>query len=337
MWAQETQIGADMFSDGDQTMIWATDLRTGEPLPGVEVEFVGSGKTVTTDAEGLVQTTTPSGSSESSPVVARHDGDSAIIESGWYQWSRSDRVPLVRLRRPPDVPPRRDGAHQGMGAAADRQRRRPTGRLASGAKISYQANDWYGNEIGTGTVDVNALGGFDFQFDIPAGANLGQAWINLSLSGAGVAGDYGHTIQIEEFRRPEFEVKARAESAGPYIVGDPATVAVEADYYSGGPLPDAEVEWTVTTRQATYAPPNWDDFTFGVWIPWWYNDYGPYGDVAYEGDGYYGEYWPGIDEGTVEEFSGRTDPLGLTTCRWTSTAMVRDCRRPCLPRRLCST
>jgi hypothetical protein len=310
VWAQATRIGADISGDGEQSMIWATDLRTGEPLSGVDVEFVGSGTTVTTGDDGLAQTTTPSGSSEMSPVVASLDGDSAIIESGWYQWSRSDEslwyVFDDRQMYRPGETARIKGWVRRLTVSDDAQ----LAAVASDATVTYQVSDWYGNDIGTGTIDVNALGGFDFDIDIPAGANLGQAWINLTLNRAGFQGSYGHTIQIQEFRRPEFEVKTRPESAGPYIAGDPATVAVQADYYSGGPLPDAEVDWTVTTRQATYSPPNWDDFAFGVWIPWWYEDYGFYGDVPYPSDGYYGESWPGVDQGAVEEFSGRTDAAG---------------------------
>jgi uncharacterized protein YfaS (alpha-2-macroglobulin family) len=29
------------------------------------------------------------------------------------------------------------------------------------------------------------------------------------------------------------------------------------------------VIWNITSRPGTYRPPNWDDFTFGIWIPWW--------------------------------------------------------------------
>ena len=57
------------------------------------------------------------------------------------------------------------------------------------------------------------------------------------------------------------------------------------------PLPNAEVTWTVTTRQGSYSPPNWSEFTFGVWRPWWY-----FGD--------YGEPWA---EPQRKTFSGKTN------------------------------
>ncbi|MGA9596317.1 MAG: MG2 domain-containing protein, partial [Acidimicrobiia bacterium] len=306
VWAQATQIGADIFNDGDESLVWATDLRTGEPLAGVEAEFVGTATTVTTNSDGLARTTTPAGSSYEHPVVARLGNDSAIVESGWQQWSRTDEslwyVFDDRQMYRPGETARIKGWVRRLTTSDDAQ----LAAVTPGAKITYQATDWYGNEIATGTAEVNVLGGFDFDIDIPAGANLGQASINLT----GAGGSYSQTIQIQEFRTPEFEVTTRPESAGPYIVGDPATVAVQADYYSGGPLPDAEVEWTVTTRQATYSPPNWDDYTFGIWIPWWYDTFGSGGDVFYESDVFFGEPGPAFDAGTVETFSGRTDANG---------------------------
>ena len=65
-------------------------------------------------------------------------------------------------------------------------------------------------------------------------------------------------------------MKARNETPGPYFAGDQATVAVDANYYAGGPLPNADVTWQVTSTPGSYSPPNWPDFTFGTWTPWWF-------------------------------------------------------------------
>jgi uncharacterized protein YfaS (alpha-2-macroglobulin family) len=113
-------------------------------------------------------------------------------------------------------------------------------------------------------------------------------------AGTGMDGrSYSHGFQIQEFRRPEFEVTARNETTGPYFVGDSATVAVEAKYYAGGPLPNAEVNWLVSSTPTNYDPPNWPEFTFGIWQPWWW---------FYQG--------PGDGQTQYQNFGGLTDASG---------------------------
>jgi len=168
------------------------------------------------------------------------------------------------------------------------------------ASIRYQLTDAQGNEIIDGETGVNDLGGFDFAFTIPETINLGvatiQVWAIGNLSGLS-ENYYIHSLQIQEFRTPEFEVSARNVSSPPYFAGGEAVLAVEASYYAGGALPDAEVTWQVTTSPGRYSPPNWSDFVFGEWRPGWLGSYR------------YDSYWP-EERGTVATYSGKTDRNG---------------------------
>ena len=163
--------------------------------------------------------------------------------------------------------------------------------------INYQVTDSQGNPLNHGQVKVNALGGFDFTFTVPQATNLGTAQLDLTaqgnLSGLGEL-QFSHQFQIQEFRRPEFEVSARNETTGPYFANDHATLAVDAKYYAGGGLPNADVTWQVTTSPSSYSPPNWPDFTFGSWQPWWE-------EFRYPGP---------IGGSETKTFTGKTDSLG---------------------------
>ncbi|HCA57273.1 MAG TPA: hypothetical protein DEP46_04720, partial [Blastocatellia bacterium] len=168
----------------------------------------------------------------------------------------------------------------------------PLGDAASG--ITWSARDPRNNEIATGTANLNAFGAFDLKFKLPDNANLGYASIQFSTS-SGLAGtNYSHQFQIQEFRRPEFEVTAKVDSEAPHFVGGKADLSVEAKYYSGGGLANAETNWTVTAMPTSYTPPNRDDFTFGTWVPWWRGDFygGPRGS------------------GSTQYFKGTTDAEG---------------------------
>ena len=81
-----------------------------------------------------------------------------------------------------------------------------------------------------------------------------------------------------------------------------AIVAVEAAYYAGGALPGAETTWTVTSNPTNYQPPNWSDFTFGIWTPWWYR-FNPVSEV------YYGD-WENGSSASSQVFEGQTDATG---------------------------
>ena len=303
-WVQVTQIGLDAYTDHSEMVAWATDLKDGSPLAGVQIQPNNGSSSVLSGRDGVVRFRIPSGAAY---LVASQGADQAILPHSTYFWSDdgwSASSPGDTLRwyvfddrqmyRPGEEVHikgwlRLIGGHQNgdVGLAG--------GRLRS---INYQLIDPQGNLLSNGQVDVNALGGFDFALTLPQVTNLGIAQLSLTAQGdlGGLDGtDFYHQIQIQEFRRPEYEVNARNETTGPYFVGDQATLAVEAKYYAGGGLPNADVTWQVTTSPGSYSPPNWPDFTFGNWQPWWFYDF----------------WYPGpIGQSQTETFTGKTDASG---------------------------
>ncbi len=170
-----------------------------------------------------------------------------------------------------------------------------TGLGDSAGGFTYSVKDPRNNEIAKGTGNLNAFGAFDFKFKLPDAANLGYGRVDITTNSALSGSSYSHQFQIQEFRRPEFEVSAKVESEAPHFVGGKADLSVEAKYYAGGGLANAETNWTVTATPTNYTPPNRDDYTFGTWVPWWrIYDYGR----------------PGYGGGTSQSFKGVTDAAG---------------------------
>ena len=311
-WVQSTTVGIDAFYDHERLVIWTTDLITGEPLARVPVELIGDGRVATTDEEGLAELDL--GDNGIVGLWARAGDGTAFLPAGWYEgWTASERSDEGRwyvfddrgIYRPGETV-RLTGWLRKFAWSTDMQ----LALYDDDITVRYDAWDAQGNELATGTVDLNALGGFNLSIDLPEGANLGQAWVEFRAEGADADNaSTGHSFSIQEFRRPEFEVTATNESEGPFYVAQPATVRVDAEYFSGGPLPDADVNWLVSKRETTYRPPNWDQYTFGVWVPWWSS--GRYGediavDAAY--DECYDCGWGVPTE--YEEFAGTTDAAG---------------------------
>lgn len=311
-WVQRTTLGIDAFIDGRNLVIWTTDLATGEPVGRVPVELIGDGRVATTDAGGLAQLQL--GSTGVLGLWASDGDRRSFLPSDWWDgWRAESRTDEDRwyvfddrgVYRPGETA-RITGWVRNFAWSQDAQ----LALWEEATGVSYQVADAQGVELASGTTDLNRLGGFNLSVDVPDGANLGPAWVQLALTGVDSASNGRHSFQIQEFRRPEFEVAARTESAAPHYVGEPVTVAVDAAYFSGGALPDADVNWLVSSRESSYSPPNWDDYTFGIWQPWWWFDGGGRSGVAADVDrgvcfdcGPYGD-------ATFEEFSGTTDETG---------------------------
>ena len=305
VWAQDTDIGVDMITDHQDVVVWTTDLGTGEPLADIEIDLQGHNTTLTTDDDGLAQTSI---SDQFDWIVATLDDDQAINPANAHPWSRTDQLIWYTADDRGVYRPGETLHLKGWVRNLDLSGEGDLEFLAPQQLISYRAYDSFGNELGDDSVRLDEHGGFDLTVELRQGANLGDAWIEFQGPQNLDNSWHYHSFQIQEFRRPEFEVTARLESSGPYFVDEPATVAVDANYFSGGPLPNAEVFWSVTTRQATYSPPNWSEFTFGVWTPWWqYNDFGGGDDWYWEGDYGFGDPWA---EPVRETFSGLTDASG---------------------------
>lgn len=313
-WVQVTNIGLDAIVDHSEMVVWATELSSGAPLANVSIEAQPSGQKFETGEDGTIRFDLPSTNTAS--LIARQGSDTVILPHSDYYWgdstwSRRSITDELRWYMFDDRQMYRPGEEVHIKGWI-----RKIGGVQNGdvglvgdalEQISYRIIGPQGNTLTEGSAEANALGGFDFNFTIPENANLGYAQIQLeargSLSNLNNINSY-HSFQIQEFRRPEFEVVARNETMGPFFVGEHATVAVEASYFAGGPLPNAEVSWLVTSSPSTYHPPNWPDFIFGTWKPWWY--YGrPMAEVGLAAP-FPGEY----GEIEVESFSGLTDGSG---------------------------
>ena len=319
-WVQQTTLGVDALVMNDELLVWTTDLLTGAPVGGAQITLLGSDRSVTTDADGLARAEL---SSTGIIGLSATAGDrAAMLPSQAYNgWQRNITSDQTRWYVIDDRGVYRPGETARL-LGFVRNVTTDDAQLAlfgGSAAVGYTAYDPFGNEIASGSAAVNALGGFDIEVDIPEASNTGYAYVELRLTGVSSSQPqaWSHGFQVEDFRTPEFEVTTRQETADPLYVVTPATVAVDAEYYAGGPLPDAEVNWLVSTSDTTYRPPNWDEFNFGIWTPWWYGGYGvDYGfDVGYGGAApeiAFEECWDCGPTANIryEQFSGRTNANG---------------------------
>jgi uncharacterized protein YfaS (alpha-2-macroglobulin family) len=303
-WVQVSAIGLDAFVDDEEVLAWTTAIDNGAPVAGVEVELRSA--RATSDASGMaVLPLDRMTKSEPGLLIAREGNDVAILpeQEQWWgtgsRWLRQERNDSLRwyvfddrhMYRPGETVHLKGWVRRfGAGEAGELG-------LAEGLhQVRYKVRDPRGQELAGGAVELNRLGGFDLAFDLPGAANLGRASVDLvALLRNGSSPEHDrtqlrHGFQIQEFRRPEFEVDVNV-SPGPHFVGERATATVRAAYLAGGGLGNAPVAWRVATRPGSFVPPNRDDFTFGTWTPWWQRQ-------------------PHIGGGAERRIDGRTDATG---------------------------
>ncbi|HEV8592959.1 MAG TPA: MG2 domain-containing protein, partial [Pyrinomonadaceae bacterium] len=367
-WLQSTQIGLDAFVDNSELVGWATELKTGKPLTGVDLsiwpnggkvsgeqgavsheekgylaqawdwiaekfsgpnaggvesfdadgtavesEEIAEAQTNQTGSNGILRLPLPESHSTKGMniLIAKRGKDVAFLPENtdyywqdtgnWYKKSESDSLRWFVFDDRKMYKPKEEVAIKGYIRKVTAGKLGDIEGLADAASgLTWSVKDPRNNEIAKGEGTLNAFGAFDFKFTLPDNANLGYARIDLSTSSGLSGSSYSHQFQIQEFRRPEFEVSTKVETEAPHFVGGNAMLSVEAKYYAGGGLANAETNWTVTATPTNYTPPNRDDFTFGTWVPWW---------RVYDFEGYGGRGWPG-GQSITQTFKGVTDASG---------------------------
>ena len=284
----------------------ATD-ETGAAVP---TETIGEAQTNATTANGILRLPLPDATAKSQNLlIAKKGKDVAFLPEntdyywqetgGWHKTALSDQLRWFTFDDRKMYRPKEEVSLKGYirkitaGKFGDVE---PLGD--AGGAINYSVKDSQNNEIAKGSTNLNAFGAFDLKFSLADNANFGYSRVDFYLNKPiDESPNYSHQFQIQEFRRPEFEVTAKVETEAPHFVGSFANVSVEAKYYAGGGLANADANWTVTANPTNYTPPNRGDYTFGTWVPWWRNyDY----DGGYRPNG----------GGTSQSFKGVTDASG---------------------------
>lgn len=307
-WVQSTDIALDGFVSGRDMLAWTSRLGDGAPLEGIDISlWKPSTKASKTDASGLVTLPLPDRMTAKSKrgsgniLLAETDNDLAMLPERTNAWAgvvsdwveRADNTRLLwhvfddrGMYQPGESVHIKGWLRQFKSTREDRLSK------ADIDSVTFKVRGPRGTELARGKAQVDTSGGFDFDFDLDDNVNLGRASITISSTLAETNDSTRHIFNIQEFRRPEFEVSV-SQSGEPHFIGTSSTLSVDAHYYAGGALTGAPVKWTVKSKEGHYKPPGHDDYIFGRWRPWW-------------------GYWMSNSgqSGEVETFESHTDAAG---------------------------
>lgn len=273
--------------DGEM-LVYSVDRRSGEPRDDVDIKIVRGQKVVAegkTDKQGLLRTRVSKtadpkpaeneneGAGEVEPdqdvgpdgylIMARRKDDFAVsdLDSYLFAWNRGgdeggqlgNVTGYIYSERPvyrPDQKVYFKGILRRLGEGGY--------EMLDARSVSVAVTDGEGNEILRKDLPLSGRGTFNGEVDLAAGAPLGGYSIVVSIDGAEAARGY---FQVAEYKKPEYKVRVSTPKTF-VMTGDKTTFNVEAKYFFGAPVKNADVKYYV--YRSRYYPWWWESEDDGI-------------------------------------------------------------------------
>jgi alpha-2-macroglobulin len=135
-----------------------------------------------------------------------------------------------------------------------------------GESLDYEITDPRGQKVASGVAKLSAYGSFWSELPVTADMPLGVYHVNFKSKDQHRGN--AQLFRLEEYKLPEFLVKVATPEGKQYRTGETIEATIDATYYFGGPVANAEVE--VVVHQTPF---------HRYWTPWreyhWYYDARP--------------------------------------------------------------
>lgn len=141
----------------------------------------------------------------------------------------------------------------------------------AGSQIKVTIHDPRGEKLLEKTYKADDSGAVSDALTLGEEATLGVYRLQFEHARAlrGVVHLGSHSFRVEEYKKPEFEVKVEAP-ATPVALGDSFEVKMKADYYFGGPVKQGTVKYKVqrSAHTSRWFPAGRWDWLFGSGYGW---------------------------------------------------------------------
>ena len=191
----------------------------------------------------------------------------AIVELSWLFRQHEATYDQVKTYTITDRPVYRPGSpvRFKIWIARARYNERESSEFA-GKTFTVEIRNPKGDKFFTKNCTADGFGGFDESFELPSDAILGVYQVFIPNHGGG-------SFRVEEYKKPEFEVKVEAPTV-PITLGARVAATIKASYYFGGPVAFAKVKYKITRSAADerwYPAGRWD-WLFGPGYGWFAAD-----------------------------------------------------------------
>ena len=271
-----------------EALVWATDYRTGQPVPNVPIAFYtyngGTIGSATTDAQGLarIKHSDPQGvqgALSTEPYAAiSNNWSSGIapyefgINGGYYGGSGSGYNNYLYTDRP-IYRPGQTVNFKGI----LRQENDVKYSLPDVAKVHITIYSPNGETMLDKDFDVSALGTYFGELKLSDGAALGQYNVQISFANYGA----NAMFTVAAYRAPEFEVVVTPQDKE-IVRGQGTSAKVSVNYFFGGGVANQPLQYNVLQEPYTFQPPwggnySWSDVDnpYVCFDCWWFRKAAP--------------------------------------------------------------
>ena len=286
-------------NDGEM-LVYTVDRKSGEPRGGLNIEVIKGKKTIATgvtDKSGVLKTSVKKQPNSPGQYPEDHDPEAQNPDAGRDAYlvlaTAKDQFAISDLEAfyfggEGDE----EGGDSGKLAGyiyTDRPVYRPhqkvyfkgilrklgdNGYESAGANVSVTVEDSNNGKLLEKSFPLSPRGTFNGEIEIAEEAPLGQYNITAKVGDA----TSSHYFSVEEYKKPEYKVTVKA--AQPFVaVGDKTTFNIEAKYFFGAPVTNAEVKYYIYRSR--------------YWHSWWHgegeeseDEFGPTGEEDDDGGGY---------------------------------------------------
>ncbi|MBK6896672.1 MAG: tetratricopeptide repeat protein [Alphaproteobacteria bacterium] len=286
----------------DKALLWAVNAKTGQPLPDVVIKYVYSyydvqGHTYwkegegVTDSQGLLTADLvyPQGGQAYQrqhnvfAVVSDKTTGQAFVQNNYYynEYNNKGEWWFYAFTDRPAYRPNETVSFKGI------LRRPHEGgfQIHAGKRVKVQIMNPQGQQVKEEIFTLNEYGAFSGELTLDEKAVLGQYSVNLMAEDNSMYMGAAQIFRLEEYKLPEFTVtvtpkekEVKEGEINAYRLGDTLEVEVDSQYYFGGAVAEADVEYLV--YQQPYYQYYWPVRPY----PWYYEDIYP----RQQNYGYYG-------------------------------------------------
>jgi len=288
LWLADTAIVKKPLDK--KTWYYVADAVTGEPIAKANVEFFGwrwryvgtrGQRRYQVDTRNFAEFTGADGQITLGPdqmprdhrwvAIARTDdgrlaylGFSSVWYGNYYDREYNQRKTFVMTDRPVYRPKQKVRFKFWINYA----KYDVEGKSAfAGQGFTVQVHDPKGEKVLETTVKLDDFGGAAGELALKEDAALGMYAIRIRQGRRSFGGG---RFRVEEYKKPEFEVKIDAPRE-PVQLGEKVTATVEAKYYFGAPVTEAKVKYKVLRTEHSA---RWYPWTRWDWLYepgyWWY-------------------------------------------------------------------